>query len=222
MSVSRANVLSFLSLNLARLASSATQLSPIRRQLSSACGLMQAGGQPGKLAGLQPEQPSSAPATPSHCLKRAKRAPWPPWIVNEDSSAQVRELDPAICVVTGTVRALAPSSPEIGRPVTAGPRRSSTSSAISTRPTPTPDHGRTRNQNRQPPKDFRRRPLSRMAGIRRSRRNGGHRSYRQLMGLRKQCEQRHGISPGEGRHGDRPPGRADLFRQFAQPGLVSG
>jgi hypothetical protein len=39
--VSRANVLSFLSLNLARLASSATQLSPIRRQLSSTCARAQ-------------------------------------------------------------------------------------------------------------------------------------------------------------------------------------
>jgi hypothetical protein len=37
---------------------------PIRRQLSTTCALMQAGG--------------------------AKRAPWPPWIVNEDSSVQVR------------------------------------------------------------------------------------------------------------------------------------
>jgi hypothetical protein len=70
--MSRANVLSFLSLNLARLASSATQLSSIRRQLSSACALMQAGGQPGKLAGLQPEQSSSAQATPGHYLKPGK------------------------------------------------------------------------------------------------------------------------------------------------------
>jgi len=99
--VSRANVLSFLSLNLARLASSATQLFPIRRQLSSACALMQAGGQPGKLAGLQPEQSSSARATPGRYLKRAKRAPRPPWIVNEVSSVQVRELDRAIFVVMG-------------------------------------------------------------------------------------------------------------------------
>jgi hypothetical protein len=99
--MSRANVLSFLSLNLARLASSAPQLSPIRHQLSSACALVQAGGQPGKLAGLQPEQSSSAQATPGHYLKRAKRAPWPPWIVNVDSSVQVRELDRAICAVTG-------------------------------------------------------------------------------------------------------------------------
>ncbi len=45
--VSRDKVLSFLSMNLARLASSATQLSPIRRQLSSAFALMQAGGQAG-------------------------------------------------------------------------------------------------------------------------------------------------------------------------------
>jgi hypothetical protein len=57
--------------------------------------------QPGKPAGLQPEQSSSAQATPGHYLKRAKRAPWPPWIVNEDSSVQVRELDRAICAVTG-------------------------------------------------------------------------------------------------------------------------
>ncbi len=92
---------SFLSMKIARLASSATQLSPIRRQLSSACALMQAGGQPGKLAGLQPEQSSSAQATPGRYLKRAKRAPWPPWIVNEVSSVQVRELDRAICAVTG-------------------------------------------------------------------------------------------------------------------------
>ena len=104
--MSRDNVLSFLSMNLARLASSATQLSPIRRQLSSACALMQAGGQPGKLAGLQPEQSSSAQATPGRYLKRAKRAPWPPWIVNEVSSVQVREPDRAICAVTGHRRRL--------------------------------------------------------------------------------------------------------------------
>ncbi len=46
--LSRDNVLSFLSMNLARLASSATQLSPIRRQFSSACALMQAGGLTGE------------------------------------------------------------------------------------------------------------------------------------------------------------------------------
>jgi hypothetical protein len=67
--------------------------------------LMQAGGQPGKLAGLQPEQSSSAQATSGRYLKRAKRAPWPPWIVNEVSSVQVRELDRAICTVTGQLRA---------------------------------------------------------------------------------------------------------------------
>jgi hypothetical protein len=99
--VSRDNVLSFLPMNLARLASSATQPSPIRRQLSSACALMQAGGRPGTLAGLQPEQSSSAQATRGHYLKRAKRAPWPPWIVNEDSSPQVISLVQAIFVVTG-------------------------------------------------------------------------------------------------------------------------
>jgi hypothetical protein len=100
-SMSRDNVLSFLSMNLARLASSATQLSPIRRQLSSVCALMQAEAPTGKLAGLQPEQSSSAQATPGHHLKRVKRAPCPPWIVNEDSLLQVRDLDRGICVVTG-------------------------------------------------------------------------------------------------------------------------
>src|ERR1022692_2263464 len=57
-------------------------------------------GQPGKLAGFQPEQSSSARATLGHYLERAKRAQWPPRIVDEDSSVQVRELNRAICAVT--------------------------------------------------------------------------------------------------------------------------
>jgi hypothetical protein len=52
--LSRANVLSFLSLNLARLASFAIQLSPIRRQLSNACARMQAGGHQGSWLGFSP------------------------------------------------------------------------------------------------------------------------------------------------------------------------
>src|SRR6266581_4327881 len=48
---------------------------------------------------VSPDRDSGS--TPGHYLKRAKRAPWPPWIVNEDSSVQVRKLDRAICAVTG-------------------------------------------------------------------------------------------------------------------------
>jgi hypothetical protein len=56
------NVLSFLSMNLARPASSATQLSLIRRRLGSGWALMQAGGQPAKLAGPHPAAWAIAPA----------------------------------------------------------------------------------------------------------------------------------------------------------------
>lgn len=99
--MSRDNELSFLPLNLARLASCATQLSSNRGQLSSACARMQATGQPGKQARLPLEQSSLAQAVPGHYPKRTKRSPRPPQLVNEDSSLQVSDLVRTICVVTG-------------------------------------------------------------------------------------------------------------------------
>jgi hypothetical protein len=90
-----------LSLNLARPASSAPYCNFPRFAASSAAVRPDAGwGPTGEAGWASARAISSAQATPGHCLKRAKRAPWPPWIVDEDSSVQVRELHRAIAGIT--------------------------------------------------------------------------------------------------------------------------
>jgi len=72
--LSRVSELSLLSFNRPRRPSSATQLSSTRRQPSGVCVATQRAGETVISAGLLPEQPSPAPATPARRKNQANRA----------------------------------------------------------------------------------------------------------------------------------------------------